>query len=360
MNLRPLFPVLIILTTAFAGHAARIAPYRFPIKCSEKGAFLPYVSSHLIGKSNAGIDRVIVGIHSSGFDALKCYTAIQQAAEKVRGAKTSTLIVAPQFFDVNSIKERIPAGLIAWKVSPYRGSSLACVGPAKKGLTLSAYDAVDQLLAFLNDKKKFPQLKTVVLAGHSSGGQMAHRYALVGKYNSRNGVPVHYVPSAPSSFAYLSEKRPVLGSENKFAKPSPAAIKKDPAYNNWGYGLASRYRAFRRASEDYIRGRYARRRVLYLCGSKDNNINDRSLSKVGAAMLQGRHRLERVQFYYQHLIDVYGQDITKLHSLNIAPGVDHNGFRAYASPAGLRVLFGYDPRDSDGDGISDWEEWLAQ
>jgi len=360
MNQRPFILVLILLTTAFISHAARIAPYRFSIKCSEKSAFLPYVSSHPIAKANADLNRIVVAIHSSGFDALKCYTAIQQAAEKVSGVKASTLIVAPQFFDVNAIKERIPAGLVAWNVSPYRGSSLACAGPAKKGLTLSAYDAVDQLLAFLNDKKRFPQLKTVVLAGHSSGGQMAHRYALVGKYNSRNGVPMHYVPSAPSSFAYLTEKRPLLETKNKFAKPSPAAIKKEPAYNNWGYGLASRYRAFRWASEDYIRKRYARRRVLYLCGDKDNNANDRSLSKTGAAMLQGRHRLERVQFFYQHLIDVYGQSITKSHSLNIAPGVDHNGFRAYASPAGLRVLFGYDPRDSDGDGISDWDEWLAE
>lgn len=354
-------PMLIISVFAAIGvDAARIAPYRFPIKCSEKNAFVPYVSSHRIEQANRRIDRVIVAIHSSGFDALKCYRAIQGAADKVPGAKQSTLIVAPQFFDVNHIKERIPAGLIAWKVSPYRGSSLACIGPTKKGLAFCAYDAVDQMLTYLNDKKRFPNLKTLVVAGHSSGGQMAHRYALVGKYNSRNGVPVHFVPSAPSSFAYLTEERPVLGTKNRFEKPGTAVIQKEPAYNNWGYGLAKRYRAFRRASDDYLRNRYRNRRVLYLCGGKDNNPNDRSMSKVGAAMMQGRHRLERMNCFYQHLIKVYGQDITKRHSLNIAPGVNHNGFDAYASPAGLRVLFGHDPRDSDGDGKSDWQEWLEQ
>ena len=335
--------------------AARIAPYRFPIQCGEPNAFLPYVSSHKIDRPNNRIQRIIIAIHSSGFDALKCNTAIQQAAEQVPGAKASTLIVAPQFQGVGAIRERIPAGLIAWKVSPYRGSSLACIGPAKKNLTLSAYAALDQLLAYLNDKGKFPSLKVVKVAGHSSRGQMAHRYAVAGRYSSRNRIPIHFVPSAPSSFAYLNEERPIIGLADRFEKPTSPA---DPNYNNWGCGLDSLYRYCRHGSADFLRQRYANRRVLYLCGGRDNNPNDGSLSKTKAALMQGRHRRERLNYYYQHVIRIHGEKIRKRHALIIAPGVDHNGFRAYTSPGGLKALFDHDPKDADGDGKSDWQEWL--
>ena len=75
-------------------------------------------------------------------------------------------------------------------------------------------------------------------------------------------------------------------------------------------------------------------------------------------MLQGRHRLERLNYFYQHLVEVFGEGIKKRHALVIAPGIDHNGFRAYASEGGLKVLFDHDPKDSDNDGKSDQQEWL--
>jgi len=41
----------------------------------------------------------------------------------------------------------------------------------------SAYDVLDELINYYLDAAKFPNLKAVVIAGHSLGAQMAQRYA---------------------------------------------------------------------------------------------------------------------------------------------------------------------------------------
>lgn len=246
------------------------------------------------------------------------------------------------------------------KIAPFR-FAVKCDNP-RAFIPYAATQRVDKpnsRITRIVSLDRFPNLKTVVVVGHSSGGQMAQRYALAGTYAPRNGVAIRYVASAPSSFAYLNEKRPRRGSPVKFETLDAEALKSYPDYNKWGYGLENRYRAFRRGNDDYFRKRYAARRVLYLCGDKDTDMNSSSLSKNYGAMLQGRQRLERMQLFYAHLIDVYGDEIRKTHAMAVAPGVDHNGYRAYASPQGLRFLFDVDRRDSDHDGTSDWDEWLA-
>jgi trehalose 6-phosphate synthase len=61
----------------------------------------------------------------------------------------------------------------------------------------------------------FPDLKTVVLAGHSGGGQLVHRYAVVGKAPAAlasAGIHLRYVVANPSSYVYFSDARPALNA----------------------------------------------------------------------------------------------------------------------------------------------------
>ncbi|MBM83505.1 MAG: hypothetical protein CMJ78_23345 [Planctomycetaceae bacterium] len=340
--------------------AADVAPSRFPVRCGRPDVWVPYASSQPIDKANSKIDRLIVGIHSSGFNAVQCLNGIRQAAAKVKGASESTLIVAPQFLTVDSIKQRIPDNMMCWHVSPYRGSSLACIGPDKDDIAFSSHNVMDQLLVHVANFERFPNLKTVVVCGHSAGGQMTQRYAITCAARIPLELSLRFVPSGASSYAYLDEKRPrKSGSRVTFRALEGEMLKKYPHYNKWGYGLDERYRAFRRAKEEYYRNRYATRRVLYLCGSQDNDPKDRSMSTNSAAMLQGRHRLERMQLFFKHLIDVYGEDIKKTHAMGVSRGVNHDEFRSYASREALKFLFDDSKVDSDKDGKTDWEEWLA-
>ena len=353
-------PILCLLMSVATMSAAELAAGRFLVDCERPDVFVPYASSQPIDQHSTKIDRIIVGIHASGYDAIKCLSSLSHAASKIRGARETTLIVTPQFFSVDAIQQRIPNGMLAWRVSPYRGSSLASIGPENEKFTFSAYHVMNQLLSHVANLERFPNLKHVVICGHSAGGQMAQRYAITSLFRAPKGVSVRFVASGASSYAYLDAKRPrQSGSKVLFEKLPDELRAKYPKYNDWGFGLDERYQAFRRAQTDYLRNRYAKRRVLYLCGSEDNDPNDSTLSKTPGAMLQGRNRLERMRFFALHLVDVYGQDIEATHAFGIARGVKHNGFDAYASTEGLKFLFDYSREDSNGDGKTDWEEWIA-
>jgi pimeloyl-ACP methyl ester carboxylesterase len=44
---------------------------------------------------------------------------------------------------------------------------------------VSSFRVYDDLFAWLADRSRFPALKRIVLAGHSGGGQVVQRYAIL-------------------------------------------------------------------------------------------------------------------------------------------------------------------------------------
>lgn len=59
----------------------------------------------------------------------------------------------------------------------------------------------------------FPHLKAIVVSGHSAGGQYVTRYEMANQIHDTLGVPITYVVSNPSSYAYLDPERPVGGDD---------------------------------------------------------------------------------------------------------------------------------------------------
>jgi hypothetical protein len=315
-----------------------IAPERHVVGGKAPKAFVPYKASHSLSDPNARITRVLVSIHSSGFDALAYFDSARTAAAKVPGASSETLIIAPQFFEKKVIPAPIPDGLLYWRVSPFRGSSQGAVGNEEKGAAISAFEVLDQWLTALTDRKRFPQLRDVVLFGHSGGGQLVQRYAMVGKFEPPEGIKCRYVLSAPSSYAYPSGER-FNPRTKKIATPDAKTLAACPDYNKWGYGLESPYGYFSKSNTETLAKRYAERSVYYLCGAKDSDPNDDTIGKSCGAMLQGRHRLERMQFFEAYLSQKYGKSIAARHRFAVVPKVGHFGRGTMTSESGLKFLF---------------------
>jgi len=339
---------LVIFATCFAFCASsaagqEIAPKKHLVGNKAPKAYLPYASNLPLEQSSKDITRVLVSIHSSGFDALQYLDNAEAAASKVRGATKETLIVAPQFFEKKAIPGRIPDDMLFWTVSPFRGSSRGAEGPNATTVSISAYEVLDDWLRDLADREKFPQLKDIVLVGHSGGGQMVQRYAVVGKFEPPDGIQARYVVSAPSAYAYPTGVRAVPGRKLRFATPDKRKISACDNYNNWGYGLEKPYGYFKGVDPDTIRERYASRHLYYICGAKDADPKDAAISKNCGAMMQGRHRRERMQVFFAYLVHTYGDAIKRRHGIAIVPGMGHYGRGNMTSKAGLKFLFAPNP-----------------
>jgi hypothetical protein len=77
---------------------------------------------------------------------------------------------------------------------------------------LTSFDFMDEIIRRVARKDVFPNLKTIVVAGHSAGGQFVIRYEISNQVHDSVGVPISYIVSNPSSFAYVDTLRPTASA----------------------------------------------------------------------------------------------------------------------------------------------------
>lgn len=91
------------------------------------------------------------------------------------------------------------------------GNGWSAGEPATGPEQISSFAAMDAILERLADRRRFPHLPHVVVAGHSGGGQLVQRYAIAGRIEPallREGIDVRYVVMNPSSYAYFDSWHP--------------------------------------------------------------------------------------------------------------------------------------------------------
>ena len=72
---------------------------------------------------------------------------------------------------------------------------------------VSNYYVLDQLVQYFDNPAIFPNMKQIVIAGHSAGAQTVQRYVIIGpKLATRS--PIVYWIGNPASYAWLSTTRP--------------------------------------------------------------------------------------------------------------------------------------------------------
>ena len=333
-----LFLMLIFVSRSFATEI-EIAAQRYYIDVGGTKVAFPYECSHDLLVQNESVTRLIYAIHSSSYNAKSYYHRAQAMLDKTPEQKDKTMIIAPHFLKKNKFENPESSGILYWEVSPFWGSSKGVF--EKKKIKISSYDVTDIILKDLVTNSSFPNLKTVIILGHSAGGQMTNRYAAVGRFEPEvakpKGVEVRYIVMAPSSCVYFNTERVVPGSRKQFE-----IIENRPEkFNDWGYGLDNWYSYHSKSKlvTNSIVQEYRAKKVLYLVGSKDCDENDTSLDKSEAAMLMGRHRLERAVIYYNYLKHIYGIDIERNQYLRIIEGAGHNGRSLMLSKSAIVYTF---------------------
>lgn len=318
MNKWLLALLLTCASTQAAEHGVKeISPGRLLLKEGEMAVG--------IGPAPAKIERVLIIIHGRLRNA-ETYRQSAERAADLAGQSANTLVIAPQFLNETDVA-RHP---VADTVLRWQGNDWMAGGLSTAPFALSSYAALDQIIARLGDRRQFPDVKDVVIAGHSGGAQVVQRYALLNHGQPEleaAGVHVRYVVANPSSYAYFDERRPVAFNHAGC-----------PDFNRWKYGLTDLPAYAEGQTPEQLEENYVQRDVVYLLGQQDIDPNHPALDKSCEAKAQGASRLIRGRNYFELLKRSHPKNFS--HQLVEVPGVGHNGDGMFTSPEGQRVLFG--------------------
>ena len=302
----------------------------------ELGSAMPYhfalYSNHPLAGPHASITRAVVIQHGLQRDGDAYYEAAVRLMAELHVDTARTLLLVPQFFAAPDAARFDVSGMPLWTRGGWMGGENA-VG---NGFEMSSLQVYDDLLRWLADRERFPVLAEVVLAGHSAGAQLVHRYAVLNRADEalrRAGMNVRYVVANPSSYLYFNDERPQAGI---FVKFDGTAC---PNFDHYKYGFVNLVPYAAKADARATFERYALRDVTYLLGEKDNDPAYRSLDKRCGAKAQGASRLERGLAYLRYERHLAGSRTKLVHRGYEVLGIAHDQKGMFGSACGARAIF---------------------
>ncbi len=327
--LRSALPLLLAFVACRTEAADERGPHRKPVAvvadrslAVAPGARLLLFASADLDAPHPEVSRAVIVLHGRLRDADVYYASALAAREAAGAAGAGALLVVPQFLGRTDWEAHaLPPDVLHWTLEGWQGGDDA-LGPAP----LSSFDALDAILARLADRSRFPNLSRIVVAGHSGGGQVAQRYAMLSRAGDAlagRGIRVTYVVANPSSYAYVTPER-----------PGPTADCR--GYDSWKYGLQDLPRYAGGAAPAALEAAYVARPVTYLLGGLDTDPHHPALDRSCMAEAQGPFRLARGEAYWAALRARHPDLRQPLH---VVPGVGHDGRRMLGSACGLSALF---------------------
>ncbi|MGN8346411.1 alpha/beta hydrolase [Pseudomonas sp. SMV71] len=268
----------------------------------------------------ASIQRVLIIVHGRLRNA-ETYLHSAEKAVIEAGQQATTLIIAPQFLNQQDVaRHQLPNDLLRWQGNDWMAGGLS-TGPN----AVSSFQVLDDIIARVSDVQQFPEVKEIVIAGHSGGAQVVQRYALLAHGQFR--ISPRFVIANPSSYAYFDAQRPMAFDAAGC-----------PGFNDWKYGLQKLPAYAGGQTPKQLEDNYVKRDIVYLLGQQDVDPEHPALDKSCEAQTQGPYRLLRGHFFFDYL--------TRRHPVGLnqrlieVPGVGHDGDGMFNSVEGRRTLFG--------------------
>ena len=223
-----------------------------------------------LDKRNDAITRVLVSIHGAARDADN-YFRSTLAAGFLADAFENTLIIVPRLAsnDGAGCRDVLAPNEISWNCNSWRSG-----GPANSNPGVTSFDFLDEILRKVARKDLFPNLKAIVVVGHSAGGQVVNRYEMANQIHDKLGVPVTYVVANPSSYAYPDSVRPTDAAYAITSNPPGYIPEVAPneslfrhfgdarnctTYDQWPYGLRNHTGYSAKQTDDQLRQQLASR-----------------------------------------------------------------------------------------------------
>ena len=287
------------------------------------------------------VKRALIVIHDFSRDAKRALADMMALAGM---DNTDTLIIAPQFLlasDIARLAKTLPdqgEHCARWPLGAWSLGGDSIVLPGQQ--PVSSFVVIDGLLLYLADARRFPQLKSIALAGHGEGADFVQRYAAVGRAPDAveaQGVSMGFVVANASSYAYVTALR-FRGGKHGFGLPDTGLC---PDYNRWPYGLDNLVPYVRRVGSAAIKQNYPLRHITYLAGADMAGNNRDPAPDAGcAASLQGGNRAARLDNFSLYLDVVFGDEARRTQPVAMVPKTGYDAKAVWGSPCGIAALFG--------------------
>jgi pimeloyl-ACP methyl ester carboxylesterase len=313
-----------------------VAPERFEINEGGERVKLAMKASRPLSENSSKVDTLIVVIHGGGLNAVKsCGTGLL-LAEAMKLNKDRVMVAAPQF--VMDQMEQEEKGLLFWD-QHWRGGGNSLSKDQNQGLpSLNSFTVLDRLLEAAADGR--PNLKRVVILGHSAGGQYVIRYAAINGVHQKlqaKGVSLQYLVANPSSYLYLSPARYRFDQNGGFMQVAVKDLAGCPEYNGYKYGMDKRFGYAKDLSAQAIQTRLLSRPIIFALGKEDTKRNW-SLDDTCMGDAQGLNRYERGLLYKHHLQVMNSGKAPERHTWLEVPGVGHDAKAIYTHPLVINRL----------------------
>jgi pimeloyl-ACP methyl ester carboxylesterase len=303
--------------------------------------------SFSLSTPNPAVRRALIMVHGTNRNADHYFQTAVGAAFLANALK-DTVVIAPSFLSADrGCMDKLQPDEVSWSC---RGDSWRSGGTSLSDPKLTSFDFVDELLRRLADKKIFPNLTAIVLAGHSAGGQFVSRYEMANRVGDTLGVAVSYAVANPSSYAWPDASR-VLPVEDgsvesavggwKLETPhtqfsyGPFDSSKAPDYDRWPYGLENRTGGYTaKMTDDQLKKQLVSRPTTYLLSQVDT-LPLGGFDSSPNAMAQGATRRARGEAFVKYI----NEDLGAKAKVMIVPECGHNDRCVYTTDAVLKVIF---------------------
>lgn len=293
---------------------------------------------------NEDVTHALVLIHGAGRNADDYYRTTVAAAF-LAGRLDDALVISPRIASNDGgCNDELAENEISYDCSTWRSG-----GPSPSHPDVGSFHFLDEILRQVADRDLFPNMASIVVTGHSAGGQVTNRYAMSNVVHDEIGIPVSYVISNPSSYAWPTSDRPTAAAYGIEASAPGFSLEVDydgPAfrpggegrgctrYNQWAYGFENREGYTAAFSDEKLRDQLASRPTTYLMSQVDI-LPLSGFDSSCSAMMQGPTRLARGMAYHRYVNEELGGS----HDFVVVTGCGHSNRCVYTDDRGLAVLF---------------------
>jgi pimeloyl-ACP methyl ester carboxylesterase len=303
--------------------------------------------THSLDARNENVRRALIMVHGTNRNA-DHYFSTAVAAAFLAGALDDAVVVSPRIASAaGSCRDALAPNEVSWSCT---GDSWRSGGSAASNPDLTSFDFVDAILKKLANKSLFPNLRAIVVAGHSAGGQFVARYQMANRVHDTLGVPITYVVANPSSYAWPDATRPqptgdaavenakgAWETEKVHTSFSYGAFDASacPNYDRWPAGLTNRSGGYTAHTDDaQLKRQLVSRQTTFLFGQVDT-LPLGGFDSSCPAMAQGATRRARGEAYVKYVNEQLGAK----HAVQIVPECGHNDRCVYTTDTVLPIIF---------------------